>query len=110
LAKIRDVAARALLEEKIDYLDIAPWDVWKEGEDEEFVGRTLLTIFTDLPRGRVRIGASGKVMSAEKAVGVLEADCDFVLIGRAAILHFDFPERVRFDHAYRSPDLPVTEE
>ena len=49
-------------------------------------------------------------MSAEQAAGVLEADCDFVIIGRAAILHHDFPERVRFDHAYRSPDLPVTEE
>jgi 2,4-dienoyl-CoA reductase-like NADH-dependent reductase (Old Yellow Enzyme family) len=58
----------------------------------------------------VRIGASGKVMSAEKAAGVLEADGDFVLIGRTAILHCDFPERVRSDHAYRSPRLPVTEE
>ena len=59
-------------EEKIDYLDIAPWDVTKEAEDEEFIGRTLLSIFTDLPRGQVRIGASGKVMSAEKAAGVLK--------------------------------------
>ncbi len=49
-------------------------------------------------------------MSAEKAACVLEADCDFVRIGRAAILNSDFPERVRSDHTYRSPGLPVTEE
>lgn len=110
LAEIRDVAARALREERIDYLDIAPWDVAKVAEDDEFSGRTLLSIFTDLPRGRVRLGASGKVMGAEQAAGVLEAGCDFVIIGRAAILHHDFPERVRSDHAYRSTSLPVTEE
>ncbi len=99
LSEIRDVAARAMREEKIDYLDIAPWDVAKKAEDEEFRGRTLLSIFTDLPRGRVRLGASGKVMGAEQAAGVLEADCDFVMIGRAAILRHDFPERVRSDHS-----------
>jgi 2,4-dienoyl-CoA reductase-like NADH-dependent reductase (Old Yellow Enzyme family) len=109
LAEIRAVAARALREEGVDYLGIAPWDVAKAAEDEEFGGRTLLSIFTDLPRGRVRLGASGKVMSAEQAAGVLEAGCGFVIIGRAAILHHDFSERVLADHAYRSPRLPVTE-
>src|SRR5688500_6567179 len=89
---------------------MAPWDVAKEAEDEEFKRRTLLSVFTDLPRGRVRLGASGKVVSVEQAAGVLEAGCDFVMIGRAAILHHDFPERVRSDHVYRSPRLPVTEE
>lgn len=110
LSEVRDVAARAMRDEQIDYLDVAPWDVAKEAEDEEFKGRTLLSVFTDLPRGRVRLGASGKVMSAEQAAGVLEAGCDFVMIGRAAILHHDFPERVRSDPSYRSPPLPVTEE
>jgi hypothetical protein len=32
------------------------------------------------------------------------------MIGRTAILHHDFPERVRSDYAYRSPRLPVTED
>ena len=49
-------------------------------------------------------------MDAEQAAGVLDAGCDFVLIGRAAILRHDFPARVRSDHAYRSPCLPVTED
>ena len=47
-------------------------------------------------------------MSAKAAVEVLEAGCDFALIGRAAILRHDFPERIRRDAAYVSPSLPVT--
>lgn len=40
LAEIRDVAARALREAKIDHVGIAPWDVAKAAEDGEFRGRT----------------------------------------------------------------------
>jgi hypothetical protein len=38
---------------------------------------------------------------------VIDSGCDFVLIGRAAILHHDFPERARRDHDYISQPLPV---
>ncbi len=108
LAEIRDVAAEALRQEKIDYLDMSLWDVAKEPVEEEHQGRTLMSYFTDLPRGNVRLGVAGKIMSAKTAVEVLEAGCDFALIGRAAILRHDFPERVRRDGAFVSPSLPVT--
>ncbi|MEY4890918.1 MAG: hypothetical protein RIQ75_2048 [Pseudomonadota bacterium] len=108
LAEIRDVAAEALRQEKIDYLDMSLWDVAKEPVEEEHQGRTLMRYFTDLPRGNVRLGVAGKIMSAKAAVEVLEAGCDFALIGRAAILRHDFPERIRRDAAYVSPSLPVT--
>lgn len=108
LPEIRDVAAEILRQEKIDYLDMSLWDVTKEPIEEEFQGRTLMSYFTDLPRGQVRLGAAGKVMSAERAAAVIEAGCDFVLIGRAAILRHDFPERVRRDPNYDSPRFPVT--
>ncbi len=108
LAEIRDVAAEALRQEKIDYLDMSLWDVAKEPVEEEHQGRTLMSYFTDLPRGNVRLGVAGKIMSAKAAVEVLEAGCDFALIGRAAILRHDFPERIRRDAAYVSPSLPVT--
>jgi len=110
LAEIRDVAAEVLHQGKIDYLDMSLWDVAKEPIEEPFQGRTLMSYFTDLPRGNVRLGAAGKVMSAQQAASVLEAGCDYVLVGRAAILRHDFPERVRRDPAYRSPPLPVTAE
>ena len=108
LAEIRDLAAEALRQEKIDYLDMSLWDVAKEPVEEAHQGRTLMSYFTDLPRGNVRLGVAGKIMSAKTAVEVLDAGCDFALIGRAAILRHDFPERVRRDGAYVSPSLPVT--
>jgi len=69
-----------------------------------------MSYFADLPRGQVRLGAAGKVMSAATARGVLEGGCDFVIVGRGAILCHDFPERVRRDPNYQSPSLPVTEQ
>jgi 2,4-dienoyl-CoA reductase-like NADH-dependent reductase (Old Yellow Enzyme family) len=108
IEEIRDVAAEVLRQQKIDYLDMSLWDVRKEPEDERFKGRSLMSVFTELPRGEVRLGAAGKVMDAADAAWVLDAGCDFAMIGRAAILRHDFPERVRRDPAYRSPALPVS--
>ena len=109
VSEIRDVAAEAIHAGSVDYLDIAPHDIAKTAEEEEFKGRTLLSVFTDLPRGEVRLGASGKIMSARTAASALEAGCDFVMIGRAAILQHDFPQRVRANHDHHSPDLPVSQ-
>lgn len=107
LAEIRDLAGEIMAGGKIDYLDMSLWDVAKEPVEEEFKGRTLMSYFTELPRNGVKLGAAGKVMTGEDATGVLEAGCDFVIIGRAAILRHDFPNRVRNDPDYRSPTLPV---
>ena len=108
LDEIREVATRLLREETIDYLDLSLWDAFKEPEDEAFQGRTLLSYFTDLPRGGVRLGAAGKVMSGPDAARLIEAGCDYVLIGRGAILSHDFAEKVLQDPAYLPPALPVT--
>lgn len=110
LPEIRDVSAELMRRGQIDYLDLSLWDVSKEPEDAAFKGTSLLGHFTDLPRGDVRLGAAGKVMSAYTARHVIEAGCDFVAIGRAAILRHDFPERVRRDPGYESPPLPVSAE
>lgn len=108
LAEIREVAAQVLLEGKIDFLDMSLWDYAKEPAEDEFKGRTLMSYFTELPRGDVRLGAAGKILSAADAAKVIAAGCDFVMIGRGAILRHDFPERVRGDADYTSPALPVT--
>lgn len=108
LAEIRDLASEILRDGKIDYLDMSLWDVVKEPVEDEFKGRTLMSVFTELPRGQVRLGAAGKVMSGQQAQGVLEAGCDFVVVGRGAILRHDFPDRVKADANYQSPQTPVT--
>lgn len=108
LPEIRDVAAEVLRQGKIEYLDMSLWDYSIEPNTEGFKGRSLMSYFTELPRGNVRLGVAGKIMSAEAAVNVLDAGCDYVLIGRGAILRHDFPEQVRRNSNYQSPTLPVS--
>lgn len=103
------VARKCLAEDLIDYLDLAPWDVKLMLESGNYAGKRAIDVFAGLPRGRVKLGASGKLMSANDAREVLEAGLDFVMIGRAAILEANFPERVKNDLNHTSPSLPVTE-
>lgn len=109
LAEIRVVAQRLMREGMIDLLDMSLWDVSKEPLEEEFRGRSLLSYFTDLDRGRVRLGAAGKIMSGANAAHCLDAGADVVVVGRGAILHHDFPIRVQKDPAFEVVSLPVTE-
>ena len=108
LMEIRDLAAQVMREGKLDYLDMSLWDYAKEPVEPEHQGRSLMSYFTDLPRGNTKLGAAGKITSAEQAAEVIDKGCDYVLIGRAAILRHDFPLRVRRDPHYQSPALPVT--
>ena len=107
LLEIRDLAAELLAAGDLDFLDMSLWDVAKEPHEEEHKGRSLMSFFTELPRGNTRLGVAGKIMSAQDADDVIAAGCDFAVIGRAAILRHDFPNRVRRDPAYVSPPLPV---
>ncbi|MCP4005228.1 MAG: NADH:flavin oxidoreductase [bacterium] len=108
LMEARDVAQRLMREAEIDFLDMSLWDVFKEPAEEAHQGRSLLSYFTELERGDVRLGAAGKIYSAANARNCLEAGVDFVLPGRAAILHHDFPLRVRDDSAFQSVRVPVS--
>ena len=108
--KLRDMvetARRILAEGKVDYLDLSLWDVFKEPAEEAFQGRTLLSCFTGLDRGGVRLGAAGKIMTPDQALAVVRAGCDFAVLGRAGILHHDFPNRVRHDPAFLPVATPV---
>ncbi len=110
---IRMAEALALAEEvmtggKLDYLDMSLWDCFKQPEEAEFAGRTLIEHFTALPRGTTKLGVAGKIMDAAKVKACLDAGADFVLIGRGAILHHDFPRRALADAAFESAPVPVT--
>ncbi|MCA3720335.1 NADH:flavin oxidoreductase [Phenylobacterium sp.] len=108
LMEVRDLAGRLLSEAKIDYLDMSLWDCFKEPVEEAHRGRTLMSYFTDLPRGEVRLGVAGKIMSAADARAMLDAGADFVLLGRAAILHHDWPQKAKANPDFRPVSLPVT--
>ena len=107
LAEIRDFAQAVMLDGKIDYLDMSLWDIFKQPVEEAFQGRSLMSYFTELERGAVRLGAAGKIMTAADARACLEAGCDFVVVGRAAILHHDYPRKVQADSEFKPIALPV---
>ncbi|MEJ0022870.1 MAG: NADH:flavin oxidoreductase [Alphaproteobacteria bacterium] len=108
IAEIRIVAQRLMREAKIDYIDMSLWDVFKEPEDPAFAGRSLLAWFADLERGPVRLGAAGNIMTGADCMRAMDAGLDFVVIGRSAILHHDFPNRVAADPAFKPAALPVS--
>ncbi len=108
LAEIRDLARRLLRAGDVDFLDLSLWDVFKEPEEPEHGGRTLLSVFTELERGDVRLGAAGKIRTPRDVARCLDAGTDFVVIGRAAILHHDFPERMRADADFAPVRTPVS--
>lgn len=108
LEELREVTAEILDRELIDYLDLALWDSAQIVQDGPFKGETMLSVFTEIPRKGVRLGAAGKIMSAERAGQLLDEGCDFVLVGRAGILQRDFPLQVKANPTYDSPALPVT--
>ncbi len=108
LPEIRELCAELMRESAVDFIDLSLWDVFKLPEDESLRDRPLIDWFTDLERGRVRMGVAGKVSGGADARRCLEAGADFAIIGRAAILHHDFPERVRQDPQFTARSLPVT--
>ncbi len=110
LGEIREVAQRLMREDKIDYLDMSLWDVFKEPIEEAYKGRSLLSWFTDLERGNVRLGAAGKITTGEGCARAMAEGLDFVVIGRAAILHHDFPEQVAANAGFTPAPLPVSVE
>ena len=103
-----DVARAMLVSGDLDYLDMSLWDTFKAPVEEEYAHKPLIDWFTDLPRGNTRLGVAGKLMSGEDCRCALEHGADFVLLGRAAILHHDFPKKVEADPDFRSISLPVT--
>jgi 2,4-dienoyl-CoA reductase-like NADH-dependent reductase (Old Yellow Enzyme family) len=93
---------------QIDYLDMSLWDCFKEPNDGRHKGKPLIAHFAALERGRCPLGVAGKIMSAERAQECLDAGADFVLIGRGAMLHHDFPVQAMADPAWQTVSYPVT--
>ena len=113
LGEARTLAQQILLCGKVDYLDMSLWDAFKDPVEKAFLdengrGRPLIDYFTELERGSTRLGVAGKIMDAATAQKCLDSGADCVLIGRAGILHHDFPKRVQRDAAFESVPRPVS--
>jgi 2,4-dienoyl-CoA reductase-like NADH-dependent reductase (Old Yellow Enzyme family) len=92
----------------LDFLDMSLWDVFKTAEDEAFKSRRLIDLVAGLERGRARLGAAGKLTTAEDCRRLVEAGADFVVLGRAGILHHDYPQRFAADTGFRPVATPVS--
>ncbi|EED33738.1 NADH:flavin oxidoreductase/nadh oxidase family protein [gamma proteobacterium NOR5-3] len=110
LSEMRELAQRLMRDAKIDFLDMSLWDSFKEPQEEGFAGKTLLECFTELDRGEVRLGTAGKVRSAADARRCIGAGADFVVVGRSAILHHDFPRLVANNPDFEPLANPVSRE
>ena len=102
------IAQRLMQSGQIELLDMSLWDVFKEPEDTDFKAKPFLDWFTALDRGTTRLSVAGKIRSARDAERVFAAGVDVLTVGRAAILHHDFPERCRDDPFFEPVELPVT--
>ena len=101
------IAQRVMTEDKVDFLDMSLWDVFKEPEEAEYQGRTLMSYFTELDRHNTRLGVAGKIRTPQEAEATIAAGADWVMLGRAAMLQHDFPNRYRADPAFKPVEMPV---
>jgi 2,4-dienoyl-CoA reductase-like NADH-dependent reductase (Old Yellow Enzyme family) len=110
LAEARELYSRLVADGRVDFIDLSLWDAFKAPTEAAFVERPLIDWFTALPRGDVRMGVAGKIMDAPTAQRCLDHGADFVILGRAAILHHDFPLRAHANPGFAAVPLPVSRE
>ena len=108
LGEIKILAQELMISGKIDFLDMSLWDVFKEPEEEEYKGRLLLSYFTELERGTTKLGVAGNIRTPKDAETVMESGVDWVMLGRAAILHHDFPNKYQIDPSFMPIENPVS--
>lgn len=103
-------AGELLTDGQLDYLDMSLWDSFKEPDEDAYHGKRLVDWFARLPRRGTRLGIAGKLFSTHDAQACLDAGADFVLIGRGAIIHHDFPRRALADPLFVSERFPLSRE
>jgi 2,4-dienoyl-CoA reductase-like NADH-dependent reductase (Old Yellow Enzyme family) len=108
MAEIVELSQELFAADKLDYLDLSLWDVSKDPEEDAFKGKSLLACFTGLDRRNTRLGCAGKITTGAVVDRALAEGADFVLVGRAAILHHDFPKHVERDRGFTARPLPVS--
>lgn len=107
-AEALELAQDLMTSGRIDYLDMSLWDCWKHPADPAYADQPLIDWFAALPRGATPLGVAGKIMSAADVRRALDAGVDFVLLGRAAILHHDFPQLMAANPGFESILRPVS--
>ena len=110
LNEITILAEELMTSGKIDFLDMSLWDVFKEPEDEAFKGKKLISYFSELRRGNTRLGVAGSIKTPLDAEKTMAEGVDWIMLGRAGMLHHNFPKMYEADRNFTPIEIPVTEE
>jgi len=110
LGETKTVCTQLIEDQKIDFLDMSLWDSFKDPVEEEHKGKTLLEHFTEIDYKGVQLTVAGNIRTSENVHEIINSGVDFVTIGRAAILHHDFPLKVMEDSEFIPIELPVSRE
>ncbi|MEC7983676.1 MAG: NADH:flavin oxidoreductase [Myxococcota bacterium] len=94
----------------IDFLDVSLWDSFKYPEEENHQQQTLLAYITQLQKNDVKLTVAGKISTAKHVRQILDSGIDFVTIGRAGIIHHDYPKKVLSNPNFEPMSTPVTRE
>jgi 2,4-dienoyl-CoA reductase-like NADH-dependent reductase (Old Yellow Enzyme family) len=108
LSETTVIAQRLCASGLLDLLDLSLWDVYKQPEEAEYQERPLLDWFLRIDRGATRLAVAGNIRGGSDAASVIAAGADIAVVGRAAILHHDFPRRCRENPGFEPVRLPVT--
>jgi 2,4-dienoyl-CoA reductase-like NADH-dependent reductase (Old Yellow Enzyme family) len=118
MSEVKTVAQKLMDSGQVDFLDMSLWDVFKQPNEtpneapneDDMQGKSLLSHFTELPRGKVRLGIAGNIRTPAEAVRAFASGVDFIILGRAAILHHDFPLQMQRNPGFAPVQLPVSVE
>lgn len=109
LNEVKTVSQQLIDTNKIDFLDVSLWDVFKNPEDEKFQNKSLLSHFEELDYKNVKWTVAGKISSGADVQTILNTSVDFISIGKSGILHHDFPHQVIENPNFEPTVTPVTE-
>ena len=108
LSEIVELVKSIFSNELVEFLDMSLWDVFKNADHPRYKTQSLLSIFTELDRKKVRLGAAGKIMTAKDIDKAMQEGLDWVMLGRAAILHHDYPKLLNQNPNFVPIKTPVS--
>jgi 2,4-dienoyl-CoA reductase-like NADH-dependent reductase (Old Yellow Enzyme family) len=106
--EIIEVYSRLVDSGDVDFIDMSLWNSFKEPNEDEHKGGSLMEIFAELPRGDVRLGVAGKIHEPADVQRVIDTGVDIAILGRVAILHHDYPNLLRSDGGFVPRHVPVS--
>ncbi|GLQ30000.1 NADH:flavin oxidoreductase [Litoribrevibacter albus] len=107
--EMKTLAQRLMAKGQVDFLDMSLWDVFKEPEDQNYKGKSLIEWYAGLDRHTTKLGVAGNIRSSDDVMRVMEQGVDFAIIGRSALLHHDFANQLLNNPSFEARDIPVSE-